>query len=72
MRLRWTPSATAAEERTIQVQLVELAEQAQVLRTLRPWRVVVSRARHAEQFALPLNSQLRMLWIDPSAAVFNR
>jgi plasmid maintenance system killer protein len=64
--------ATAAEERTIQVQLVELAEQAQVLRALRLRRVVVSRARHAEQFALSLNTQLRMLWIDPSPAVFNR
>ncbi len=64
--------ATAAEKRTIQVQLVEPPEQTQVLRALRPWPVIVGRARHAEQFALLLNTQVRMLWIDPSAAVFNR
>jgi hypothetical protein len=63
---------TAAEERTIQVQLVEPPEQTQVLRVLRPRSVIVGRARHGEQFALLLNTQVRMLWIDPSSAVFNR
>ena len=55
----------AAEERAIQVQLVQSPEQAHILRPLRPRLVVVSRARHAEQFALLLNGQARMLWIDP-------
>jgi hypothetical protein len=64
--------ATAAEERAIQVQLVEPPQQTQVLRALRPWPVIVGRARHDEQFALLLNTQVRMLWIDPSSSVFNR
>jgi hypothetical protein len=64
--------ATAAEKRAIQVQLVEAPEQTQVLRALRPWPVIVGRARHAEQFALLLNTQARMFGIDPSAAVVNR
>jgi hypothetical protein len=34
--------------------------------------VIVGRARHDEQFALLLNTQVRMLWIDPSSSVFNR
>ena len=62
----------AAEERAIQVQFVEPPEQAQVLRALRPRLVIVGRARHAEQFALLLHGQVRMLWVDPSAAVFSR
>lgn len=64
--------ATAAEEWAIHVQLVEPPEQTQVLRALRPRPVIVGRARHAEQFALLLNTQVRMLWIDPSSAIFNR
>jgi len=64
--------ASAAEKRAIQVQLVEAPEQTQVLRALRPQPVIVGRARHTEQFALLLNTQLRMLWIDPSSSVFNR
>ena len=64
--------AAAAEERAIQVQFVESPEQTQILRALRPRLVVVGRARHAEQFALLLNGQARMLWVDPSAAAFNR
>ena len=56
----------------LQVQLVELAEQTQVLRALRPRPVIVGRAGHAEQFALLLNTQVRMLWIDPSSSIFNR
>ena len=64
--------ATAAEKRAIQVQLVEPPEQTQILRAFRPRPVKVGRARHAEQCALLLNTQVRMLWIDPSSAVFNR
>ena len=64
--------ATAAEKWAIHVQLVEPPEQMQILRALRPRPMIVGRARHAEQFALLLNTQVRMLWIDPSSAVFNR
>jgi len=64
--------ATAAEERTIQIQFVEPPGQTQVLRALRPRPVIVGRARHAEQCALLLNTQVWMLWIDPSSSVFNR
>ena len=64
--------ASAAEKRAIQVQLVEAPEQTQVLGALRPRPVIVGRARYAEQFALLLNTQERMLWIDPSSSVFNR
>jgi hypothetical protein len=46
--------------------------QTQVLRALWPRPLIVGRARHSKQFALPLHTQLRMLWIDPSASVFNR
>jgi hypothetical protein len=76
MRLRLTSSVTAMrrlpKNGQIQVQLVEPPEQTQVLRALRPWPVIVGRARHAEQCALLLNTQVRMLWIDPSSSVFNR
>ena len=51
---------------------IELAEQPQVLRTLRPWLVVPGRARHSQQFALPLNAQVRVVRIDPWAFVFSR
>ena len=44
----------------------------QVLGALRPRLVVVGRARHPQQFALLLHRHPRMLWVDPSAAVFNR
>jgi hypothetical protein len=62
----------ASEERAFQIQLVDLAQQAQVLRALRPRLVVVSRARQAQQFALLLNAQTRVCGIDPWATVFNR
>jgi hypothetical protein len=55
----------AAEERAIQVQLVEPPEQAQVFFPLRPRLVVVGRAGHPQQFALPVDTQARMLRIDP-------
>jgi len=55
----------AAEERSLHVQLVELAEQSQVLRALRPRLIVVGRARHSQQFALLLNAEARMSGIDP-------
>jgi crotonobetainyl-CoA:carnitine CoA-transferase CaiB-like acyl-CoA transferase len=66
-----TGAERAAIKRAIQVQLVESPEQAQVLRALRPRPVIVGRARHAEQFALLRNTQARMLWVDPLAAIFN-
>jgi len=52
-------------ERDLEVQLVELPEQTQVLRALRPRLVVIGRARQTEQFALPLGTQAPMLRIDP-------
>ena len=55
----------ASVERDLEVQLVQLPEQAQVLRALRPRLVVVARARQTEQFALPLDTQAWMLRIDP-------
>ena len=55
----------AAEERAFQIQFVEPAEQSQVFCALRPRLVVVGRARHTEQFALLVDGQARMLWIDP-------
>ena len=64
--------ATTAEEWVVQVQFVQSPEQTQILRTFWPRLVVVARARHAEQVALLLNGQARMVWIDPSAAIFNR
>jgi len=51
----------AAEERVIQIQLVEPPEQTQVFRALRPWLVVVGRARQPEQFALLLDGQAPLL-----------
>ena len=62
----------AAEKRTLQVQLVQLAEQTQVLRALRLRHVIVGRARQAQQFALLLNGQPRVFCIDPLAPVFKR
>jgi hypothetical protein len=53
------------------VHLVEPSEQTQVLRALRPRPVIVGRAKDTEQFALLLNTQVRILWIDPSSSVFN-
>jgi hypothetical protein len=63
--------AAAAEERARQMQFAELPEQPQVLRGLRLRLAVVGRARHAEQFALLLHGQTRMVRIDPSAADLN-
>lgn len=57
--------AATAKERTFQVQFVQPPEQTQVLRTLRPWPVVVGRARQTQQFALLLDVQARMFGIDP-------
>jgi hypothetical protein len=57
--------APAAEERAFQVQFVQPPEQPQVLGALRPRLVAVAGARQTEQFALQLDAQTRMLWIDP-------
>jgi hypothetical protein len=62
----------AAVKRTLQVELVELAEQTQVLRALRPRLVVVGRARHSQQCALLLDAEAWMSGIDPWAFVFSR
>ena len=72
VHLQFDRHLAAAEKRALQVQLVESAEQTQVLRALRPRLVVVGRARHSQQFALLLNAQARMRGIDPWAFVFNR
>ena len=61
-----------AEKRELHVQLVELAHQAQVLRALRWWLIVIGRARHSQQFALLSDSEPRMGRIDPWAFVFSR
>jgi len=58
-------------ERALHVELVELAEQTQVLRALRLGLIVVGRARHSQQFALLLDAEARMMGIDPWAFVFN-
>jgi hypothetical protein len=63
--LQFDGHLAAPEERAFQVQLVELAHQAQVLRGLRLRLVIVGRARHSQQFALLLHSEPRMSWIDP-------
>ena len=55
----------AAEERTFQIQLVQLAEQTQIFCALRPRLIVVTRTRHSQQFALLLNGQAGMRRIDP-------
>ena len=57
VHLQFDGHFAASEERTLQVQLVELAEQSQVLRALRPRLMVVGRARHPQQFALLLNAE---------------
>jgi hypothetical protein len=62
----------ASEKRTLQIQLVELAEQSQVLRALRSRLRVVGRARHSQQFALLLNAEPWMSGIDPLPFVFSR
>jgi hypothetical protein len=62
----------ASEKRTLQIQLVELAEQSQVLRALRPRLVVVGRARHPQQFALLLDAEARVSGIDPLPFVVSR
>ena len=54
--------ATAAEKWATQVHLVEPPEQMQILRVLRPRPVVEGRARHAEQFALLLNTNFTSSW----------
>jgi hypothetical protein len=61
-RDRHTP---AAEEGTLQIQLVEPPNEPQVLGTLRPRLAVRGRARQSEQVALLLDGQARMLRIDP-------
>jgi hypothetical protein len=62
----------AAVKRTLQIQLVESAEEPKVLRALRPRLVIPSRARHSQQFALLLNRETRMIGIDPWTLVFSR
>jgi hypothetical protein len=54
-----------AEERALQIQLVEPAEQPQVLRALWPRLIIVTRTWHSQQFALLLNGQVRMCGVDP-------
>jgi hypothetical protein len=65
VRFQFDGHLPASVERDLEVQLVELPEQVQVLRTLRPRLVVIGRARPTEQFALPLDTQSPMLRIDP-------
>src|SRR5579864_1790453 len=55
----------ASEKRSIQIQLVELAEQSQVFRALRPRLIVIGRARHSQQFALLLNAEPWMSGMNP-------
>jgi hypothetical protein len=55
----------AAEERALQIQLVQPAEQPQVFLALRLRLIIVTRTRHPQQFALLLNGQVRMRRIDP-------
>jgi hypothetical protein len=62
----------ASEKWTLQIQLVELTEQSQVFRALRPRLVVVGRARHSQQFALLLNAEARVSGIDPLLFVVSR
>ena len=63
---------SASEKRTLQIQLVEPAEQTQVLRALRSRLVVVGRARHSQQFALLLDAEARVSGIDPLPFVVSR
>ena len=76
MRLRFTFQLdchfAASEKRTLQIQLVELAEQSQVLRALRPRLVAVGRARHSQQFVLLLDVEARVSRIDPLPFVVSR
>src|SRR4029453_10835759 len=60
--LQFDGHLAAAVKRALPVQLVELAEQAQVFRALRPRLVVVGRARHSQQFALLFAGEPRMSW----------
>jgi len=62
----------ASEKGTLQIQLVELAEQSQVLRALRPRLIVVGRARHSQQFALLLDAEAPVRGIDPLPFVVSR
>src|SRR6266849_4604955 len=62
----------ASEKRTLQVQLVELAEQPQVFCALWPRLIVVGRARHPQQFALLLDPESPVRGIDPLPFVVSR
>jgi hypothetical protein len=62
----------ASKKRPFQIQLVELAEQSQLLRALRPRLVVVGRARHSQQFALLLDAEAPVSGIDPLPFVVSR
>jgi hypothetical protein len=62
----------AVEKGALQVQPVELAEQTPVLGALRLRRIVLGRARHSQQFALPLDAEARMSGIDPRTRLFSR
>src|ERR1700730_7494667 len=55
----------ASKKRAFQIQLIELAEQSQVLRALQPRLVVVGRARHSQEFALLLDAEAPVRGIDP-------
>jgi hypothetical protein len=72
VHLQFHRHATAAIEGPQHIQFVELPEQAQILRALRPRLVVVRRTRQAQQIALLENGQVRLGGIDPSAAILNR
>jgi hypothetical protein len=72
IHLQFDGHFAAAVKRALHVELVELAEQTQVLRALRLRLIVVGRARHSQQFALLLDAEARMSGIDPWAFVFNR
>jgi hypothetical protein len=64
--------APAAEEWKLEIQLVEFPEQPQVLGALPPRLVIVRGSRQRQQFALPLNAQRQMSWVDPFPAILNR
>ncbi len=72
VRVQFDGHFAASEKRAFQIQLVELAEQSQVLRALRPRLVVVGRARHSQQFALLLDVEAPVRGIDPLPFVVSR
>lgn len=59
----------AAEERRLQILLVESTHQLQVLSTLAGKFVVVGAARKAQQLTLPNDAQAAALWLDTTPPV---